>query len=62
MLAQHVFLNFSGRGFKRNETLWGSWIIKGSKDNIYFSGDGGYGPHFKEIVEKYGPLDFAIME
>jgi len=54
--------HFSGRGFKRNETLWGSWIIKGSKDNIYFSGDGGYGPHFKEIGEKYGPFDFAMME
>lgn len=54
--------HFSGRGFSRNTTLWGSWIIKGSIDNIYFSGDGGYGPHFKEIGEKYGPFDFAMLE
>jgi L-ascorbate metabolism protein UlaG (beta-lactamase superfamily) len=54
--------HFSGRGFTRNNTLWGSWIIKGSKDNIYFSGDSGYGPHFKEIGEKYGPFDFAMLE
>jgi L-ascorbate metabolism protein UlaG (beta-lactamase superfamily) len=54
--------HFSGRGFTRNNTLWGSWIITGSKDNIYFSGDGGYGPHFKEIGEKYGPFDFAMLE
>ena len=54
--------HFSGRGLTRNNTLWGSWIIKGTKDNIYFSGDGGYGPHFKEIGEKYGPFDFAMME
>jgi L-ascorbate metabolism protein UlaG (beta-lactamase superfamily) len=55
--------HFSGRGLgDRFSTLWGSWVIKGSKDNIYFSGDGGYGPHFKEIGEKYGPFDFAMME
>jgi L-ascorbate metabolism protein UlaG (beta-lactamase superfamily) len=55
--------HFSGRGIQdRNKTLWGSWIIQGSKDNIYFSGDGGYGPHFKEIGDKYGPFDFAMME
>lgn len=55
--------HFSGRGLTdRNATLWGSWVIKGQKDNIYFSGDGGYGPHFKEIGEKYGPFDMALME
>lgn len=55
--------HFSGRGpSDRFSTLWGSWIIKGSKDNLYFSGDGGYGEHFKEIGEKYGPFDFAMME
>ena len=55
--------HFSGRGLtNRNSTLWGSWIIKGTKDNIYFSGDGGYGEHFKQIGEKYGPFDFAMIE
>lgn len=55
--------HFSGRGLNdRFSTLWGSWIIQGAQDNIYFSGDGGYGPHFKEIGEKYGPFDFAMLE
>ncbi len=55
--------HFSGRAINdRNKTQWASWVIKGSKDNIYFSGDGGYGPHFKEIGEKLGPFDFAMME
>ena len=55
--------HFSGRGMSdRNTTLWGSWIIKSEDANIYFSGDGGYGPHFVEIGEKYGPFDFAMME
>jgi L-ascorbate metabolism protein UlaG (beta-lactamase superfamily) len=55
--------HFSGRGLNnRFSTLWGSWVIQGKSDNIYFSGDGGYGPHFKEIGEKYGPFDFAMLE
>jgi len=54
--------HFSGRGiFDRNTTLWGSWIIQGSS-KIYFSGDSGYGPHFKKIGEQYGPFDFAMLE
>ncbi|WP_341226171.1 MBL fold metallo-hydrolase [uncultured Arcticibacterium sp.] len=55
--------HFSGRGVAdRFTTLWASWVIKGTEDNIYFSGDSGYGPHFKEIGEKYGPFNFAMME
>lgn len=54
--------HFSGRGFTNNITLWSSWIIQSSREQLYFSGDSGYGPHFKEIGEKYGPMDFAMME
>ena len=57
--AQH----FSGRGFTdRANTLWSSWIVQSENDNIFFSGDSGYGPHFKEIGDKYGPFDFAMIE
>ncbi len=57
--AQH----FSGRGVTdRMTTLWASWVIKSDQENIFFSGDSGYGSHFKEIGEKYGPFDFAMME
>jgi L-ascorbate metabolism protein UlaG (beta-lactamase superfamily) len=55
--------HFSGRGIAdRNKTQWASWIIIGRSEKVYFSGDSGYGPHFKEIGEKYGPFDFAMME
>lgn len=55
--------HFSGRGLTdRNKTQWASWIIIGSKEKIYFSGDSGYGPHFKEIGNRFGPFDFAMME
>lgn len=55
--------HFSGRGFSdRNSTQWASWVLKGQHRNIYFSGDSGFGPHFKEIGAKYGPFDFAMVE
>ncbi|GAB3655766.1 hypothetical protein GCM10028791_27180 [Echinicola sediminis] len=55
--------HMSGRGLTdQSATLWGSWIIQGQDTNIYFSGDGGYGKHFKEIGGKYGPFDVAMME
>jgi L-ascorbate metabolism protein UlaG (beta-lactamase superfamily) len=55
--------HFSGRGLKdRAKSLWGGWVLKTSNENIWFSGDGGYGDHFKTIAEKLGPFDFAFME
>lgn len=55
--------HFSGRGLTdRFSTLWGSWVIQGKRDNIYFSADSGYGPHFAQIGAKYGPFDFAMIE
>jgi len=55
--------HFSGRSlFDHDSTLWSSWVIQNGETNIFFSGDSGYGPHFKEIGEKYGPFDFTMME
>ncbi len=54
--------HFSGRGFARNQTLWCSWVIKSDSSSVFFSGDSGYGKHFKEIGEKYGPFDITLME
>lgn len=55
--------HFSGRGITdRAKSLWGGWVFKTSTENIWFSGDGGYGSHFKTIGERLGPFDFAFME
>ncbi len=55
--------HFSGRGISdRGSTLWSSWVIKGKKHNLFFSGDSGYFLGFKKIGEKYGPFDLAMVE
>ncbi|MDB5261325.1 MAG: rane protein [Adhaeribacter sp.] len=55
--------HFSGRGLTdRMKTLWTSWVIQGKADSIFFSGDSGYFPGFKEIGDKYGPFDITLLE
>ncbi len=55
--------HFSGRKFSNGQsTLWSSWVIRSTAETIYFSGDSGYDGHFKEIGDKYGPFDFAMIE
>ncbi len=54
--------HFSGRGFKRAKTLWASFVYSSHGKQYYFGGDSGYGTHFKEIGERYGPIDLAVLE
>lgn len=57
--AQH----FSGRGLlDRDSTLWASWVIEGADSRVFFSGDSGYFPGFKEIGEKFGEFDITLIE
>ncbi len=56
--AQHS----SGRWFRdQNERLWGSWAVSGRRHRLYFAGDTGYFAGFKEIGERLGPFDAALM-
>ena len=43
-----------------NSTLWGSFMIEGSK-KIFFSGDTGYFIGFKEFGEKFPNIDYALL-
>ena len=55
--------HFSGRGpFNRNSTLWASWAILSEYGKVYFSGDSGYGKHFKNIGKEYGPFDIVLID
>ena len=54
--------HFSGRGFKRDQAIWASFVLETPNSKIYIGGDSGYDNHFKKIGEKYGKLDLAILE
>jgi L-ascorbate metabolism protein UlaG (beta-lactamase superfamily) len=54
--------HFSGRGFKRNVSLWTSYVLQTPSMKIFIGGDSGYAPHFKTIGDQFGPFDLAILE
>lgn len=54
--------HWSKRGlFDTNHRLWGSFIIQTSNRTIYFSGDSGYGNHFKDVGSLFNQIDISIM-
>lgn len=54
--------HFSSRTlFDRNKSLWGGFIISGHSKKIFFTGDSGYGWHFKEINTRMGAVDLALL-
>ncbi len=53
--------HWSKRGlFDFNDRLWGGFVIQTTNKNIYFSGDTGYGSHFKTIGDRV-QLDYALI-
>lgn len=54
--------HFSGRTFKRNNTLWLAYLIETPTQKIFIGGDGGYDSHFAEIGKRFGTIDLAILE
>jgi L-ascorbate metabolism protein UlaG (beta-lactamase superfamily) len=54
--------HFSGRGLKRNPTLWASWAILGAHHRVWFSGDTGPWDGFDQIGERLGPFDLSLIE
>ncbi|WP_433532427.1 MBL fold metallo-hydrolase [Micromonospora sp. CA-263727] len=56
--AQH----FSGRGLRRNGTLWSSWVVAGRQRRVYYTGDSGYFGGYAEIGAEHGPFDVTLMQ
>jgi L-ascorbate metabolism protein UlaG (beta-lactamase superfamily) len=54
--------HFSGRGLKRCNTLWLSFILETKNFKMYLGGDSGYDSHFAEIGAQYGPFDIALID
>lgn len=56
--AQH----FAARGpFDRDRTHWCGWVLRSANRTIYFAGDTGYCPVFREIGERFGGIDLALI-
>lgn len=53
--------HFSGRGLRRDVTLWASWTLIGPRHRVYFGGDSGYSTTFAEIGTRHGPFDLALL-
>lgn len=54
--------HFSGRSFARGRTLWSSFVLDLPGYRIFLGGDSGYDKTFKELGEKFGPFDLAMLE
>jgi len=55
--------HFSGRSmFNRFETLWASFVLRGSEHTIYYGADSGWWEGFAEIGAAHGPFDLTMLE
>jgi L-ascorbate metabolism protein UlaG (beta-lactamase superfamily) len=55
--AQH----FSGRGLRRDGTLWASWVLAGQSGRVFFSGDTGFFDGYARLGAEHGPFDVSLM-
>lgn len=54
--------HFSGRAFKRNQTLWASWAMSTAQHRIFHSGDTGYFDGFAATGAEFGPFDLTMIK
>ncbi len=54
--------HFSGRSFVRGKSLWSAFVLNLQGHKLFLGGDSGYENHFKQIGEKFGPFDIALLE
>jgi L-ascorbate metabolism protein UlaG (beta-lactamase superfamily) len=54
--------HFSGRGLRRNATLWSSFVVRGARHRFFFSGDTGLTGEYRVIAERLGPFDLVMLE
>lgn len=54
--------HFSNRGLcDRNTALWGGYVFITKGGPVYFAGDTGYGIHFRQIRDTFGPMRFSML-
>jgi L-ascorbate metabolism protein UlaG (beta-lactamase superfamily) len=56
--AQH----FSARSpLDRNRALWGGFMLAPAGARIFFAGDTGYASFFRDVRQRFGPIDLALL-
>ena len=54
--------HFSARTlWDRNKTLWGGFVVSGRGGHVFYAGDTGYGPHFKQIALRFPGIRIALL-
>jgi len=54
--------HFSARTpFDRNRALWGGFVLTHAGRRVYFAGDTAYGPFFRDVRQRLGPIDLALL-
>jgi L-ascorbate metabolism protein UlaG (beta-lactamase superfamily) len=51
----------SRRPRNRNRTLWGGFVVSASGRQVYFAGDTGYAGYFRDVRERFGRVDVALL-
>jgi L-ascorbate metabolism protein UlaG (beta-lactamase superfamily) len=55
--------HFSGRSLvDRNRTLWSSFVVRGPRHAVFFSGDTGLTDEYADIAVRLGPFDLVSLE
>jgi L-ascorbate metabolism protein UlaG (beta-lactamase superfamily) len=55
--------HFSGRTLRsRNSTSWSSFVVRGPRHAVFFSGDTGLTSEYAAIRERLGPFDLVMLE
>jgi L-ascorbate metabolism protein UlaG (beta-lactamase superfamily) len=54
--------HFSARTpFDRNRALWGGFVLALGGQRIFFAGDTAYAPFFRDVRQRLGPIDLALL-
>jgi L-ascorbate metabolism protein UlaG (beta-lactamase superfamily) len=54
--------HWSNRGLAdRSNLLWGGYVLEGPSGTTFFAGDTGFGPHYQQVRDRFGPVRLAIL-